>query len=149
MRLVLAALFAAAATAAQAQSMVVELDKSMRLSLPAPARDIVVSNPTVVDVAMLTPTNLLILGKGYGITNLMIVDGAGRTILDREVVVGSSDSNRVSFYRGPNVTNYACTGRCERTPLPGEAEEVYKTHAPPYGAHADKARGAAEANAKP
>ena len=142
MRLVLAALLAAAAGAAHAQTMTVNLDQSLRLSLPAPARDVVVSNPTVVDVAMLTPTSLLVLGKGYGITNLMVVDQAGRTLIDREVVVGSSDANRVSFYRGPNVTNYACAGRCERTPLPGEAEEVYKTHASPYGEHAEKAAGA-------
>lgn len=145
MRLVLAALLTAAATAAQAQSMTVNLDQSLRVSLPTPARDIVVSNPAVVDVAMLTPTSLLVLGKGYGITNLMVVDGAGRTIVDREVVVGSSDANRVSFYRGPNVTNYACAGRCERTPLPGEQEAVYKTHAPPYQEHTEKAAGAAGA----
>ena len=145
MRLVLAALFAAATTVAQAQTMVVELDKSMRLSLPAPARDIVVSNPSVVDVAMLSPTSLLVLGKGYGITNLMVVDSAGRTLMDREVMVGSSDANRVSYYRGPNVTNYSCAGRCERTPLPGEAEETYKVFATPYESHTDKAKGAAEA----
>lgn len=143
MRLVLAALLAAAATAAQAQSLTVNLDQSTRLALSAPARDVVVSNPTVVDVAMLTPTSLVVLGKGYGITNLMVVDSAGRTILNREVVVGSSDANRVSFYRGPNVTNYACAGRCERTPLPGEIEQVYKPHATPYDEHADKASGAA------
>ncbi|MCC7266815.1 MAG: pilus assembly protein N-terminal domain-containing protein [Caulobacteraceae bacterium] len=143
MRLVLAALLAAAATAAQAQTMTVNLDQSLRLSLPAPARDVVVSNPTVVDVSMLSPTSLLVLGKGYGITNLMVVDAAGRTIIDREVVVGSSDANRVSFYRGPNVTNYACAGRCERTPLPGEVETIYKAHATPYTEHAEQASGAA------
>lgn len=142
MRLVLAALFAAVATAAQAQSMVVELDKSMRLSLPAPARDIVVSNPTVVDVAMLSPTSLLVLGKGYGITNLMVVDAAGRTIIDREVVVGSSDANRVTYYRGSDVSNYACAGRCQRTPLPGELDKPYDAYAAPYAAHAEKAAGA-------
>ena len=145
MRLVLAALLTAAATVAQAQSMTVNLDQSLRLSLAAPARDIVVSNPSVVDVAMLSPTSLLVLGKGSGITNLMVVDAAGRTIVDREVVVGSSDANRVSFYRGPYVTNYACAGRCERTPLPGETEPIYKVHAPPYEEHAGKAAGAAGA----
>ena len=144
MRLVLAALASLLAGSAWADSMVVNLDQSVRLSLPGAARDIVVSNPTVADVSLLTPTSLVVLGKGYGITNLMVVDASGRTLLDREVVVGSSDANRVSFYRGPNVTNYACAGRCERTPLPGEAETIYKTHSTPYTEHADQAKGAAE-----
>ena len=147
MRLALAAFASLLAGPALAGSMTVNLDQSVRLNLAAPARDVVVSNPAVADVSMLTPTSLVVLGRGYGVTNLMVVDAAGRTVLDRDIVVSSADTNWVSVYRGPSLNNYACAGRCERTPLPSEADQVYKSYSPPYTDYADRAKEAG--NVKP
>ena len=143
---VLAAL--AAAGAARAQSLPVRIDQVTRVTLPAPARDIVIGNPSVADVTVIDGRNLLVMGRVYGVTNLVVFDGAGRTILDRQIVVSASDEGRVSFYRGPDVHNYACAPRCERTPMPGERDSgqgVYSQWAGPYDAYPDRAQGAAAA----
>lgn len=142
MRLAFAAFASLLASPALAGSMTVNLDQSVRLNLSSPARDVVVSNPAVADVSMLTPTSLVVLGRGYGVTNLMVIDSAGRTVLDRDIVVSSADSNWVSVYRGPNLNSYACSGRCERTPLPSEVDTIYKTYAVPYTDYADRAKEA-------
>jgi len=118
-RLVLAIVLSLAAGAVNAQSMTVNIDQSVRLGLRAPARDVVISNPSVIDVTMLTPTSLAVLGRGYGVTNLVVTDQLGRTLIERQVVVSSPDENRVSFYRGAKVADYACATRCEPTPAPG------------------------------
>ena len=66
---------------AAAEILTVRLDQSARVRLSAPARDVVVGNPGVADVSMLDSRNIVVLGKSYGVTNLLVVDRAGRTIL--------------------------------------------------------------------
>lgn len=114
MRLMLAA-FAALVLAlpAAAETMRIELDHSTRVRLPAPARDVLLANPDVADVTLLDTRNLVILGKAYGMTHLLVVDTAGRTIFDRDLVVSAPVKGQVSLYRGPEQRNYACAPDCE------------------------------------
>lgn len=98
---------------AAAQPLAVHLDQSTRVTLPSAARDVVVGNPAIADVAVLDGHNILVLGKSYGVTSLMVTDVRGRTILNTQVVVSAADDGRVSFYRGPQVQTYACAQRCE------------------------------------
>jgi len=116
-----------AAQPAAAEILTVRLDQSARVRLSAPARDVVVGNPGVADVSMLDSRNIVVLGKSYGVTNLLVVDRAGRTILDRDIVVGAPQGS-VSVYRGPAVSSYACAALCERI---GPAGEPAATSASP------------------
>lgn len=104
----------AGAGGAQAQSLSVKVDQAMRVSLGGVARDVVVGNPAVADVTVLDGRNLIVLGKGPGVTNLVVVDARGRTLVDREIVVSGGDEGRVSYFRGGGVQTYACSPRCER-----------------------------------
>ena len=110
------------ASVAWAQGMPVRIDQATRVTLSASARDVFIGNPSVADVTVIDGRNLLVMGKAYGVTNIVVLDARGRTILDRQIVVSASDDGRVSFYRGPDVYNYACSPRCERTPMPGERD---------------------------
>ena len=101
------------AGAAQAQSLTVRLDQATRVALAGTARDVVIGNPAVADVSVLDGRNLVLTGKSAGVTSLLVIDGVGRTILDRKVVVVASDDGQVSFYRGRQLQGYACTPRCE------------------------------------
>lgn len=139
------------AGAACAQTMTVRIDQSARVTLPTTAKDVIVGNPSIADVAVLDGRNILVLGRGYGVTSLMVTDASGRTILSTQVVVSAPDDNRISFFRGPDVYNYACSPRCERTPMPGERGSgagVYDQWAPAYTAYPDRARGAAGSSAQ-
>lgn len=136
------------AGAAAAQGLTVRIDQATRVALSAPARDVVIGNPSVADVTILDARNILVMGKGYGVTNIVVIDARGRTILDRQIVVSASDDGRVSFYRGPDVYNYACAPRCERTPMPGERDSgsgVYSQWSGPYTTYSDRAAAAAAA----
>ncbi len=146
----LLAAFAALAISgsALAQGVPVRIDQATRISLSAPARDVFIGNPSVADVTVIDGRNLLVMGKAYGVTNLVVLDARGRTILDRQIIVSASDDGRVSFYRGPDVYNYSCSPRCERTPMPGErdtGEGVYGRWAGPYQAYPERAAAAAAA----
>ncbi|MDP1630963.1 MAG: pilus assembly protein N-terminal domain-containing protein [Caulobacter sp.] len=135
----------AAAGAAWGQSLPVRIDQASRVTLSATARDVVIGNPSVADVTVIDGRNLLVMGKAYGVTNLVVLDARGRTILDRQIVVSASDDGRISFYRGPDVYNYSCSPRCERTPMPGERDSgqgVYGQWAGPYSDYPGRAEAA-------
>lgn len=125
------AALAVAGSAAAAEAFTVRLDHSARITLSRPARDVVVGNPAVADVNMLDARNLVISGKGYGVTNLLVVDLAGKTILDRDVVVVAGETGAVSFFRGGEVRTFACAARCERTGDIGSTPATTPQAAPP------------------
>ena len=133
---------------AWAQGLPVRIDQATRVALSSPARDVFIGNPSVADVTVIDGRNLLVMGKAYGVTNIVVLDARGRTILDRQIVVSASDEGRISFYRGPDVYNYACAPRCERTPMPGERDSgqgVYSQWSGPYTTYSDRAQSAAAA----
>lgn len=143
-----AATILASSGVAWAQGLPVRIDQATRVALSAPARDVFIGNPSVADVTVIDGRNLLLMGKAYGVTNIVVLDARGRTILDRQIVVSASDEGRISFYRGPDVYNYACAPRCERTPMPGERDSgqgVYSQWSGPYTTYADRAQAAATA----
>ena len=116
---ILATAVAGSAAAAAAGTLAVHLDESVRVALRAPAQSVVVGNPAIADVSVVDARTLLVLGKGYGVTNLVVMDRVGRVLLNREIVVSAADAGRVSIWRGGASTNYACSPRCEREGPPG------------------------------
>lgn len=118
-----AALLASPALNAQAlaQTLSVRADQAVRVALPAPAKDVAVGNPAIADVMVLDERNILVLGKGFGTTNVIALDRGGRLILDRVVVVSAADAGQVTIYKGASASQYACAPRCEMTDKGAEA----------------------------
>ena len=56
----------------------IAVDSSLLLSLVDPARKVAVANPSIADVQVISPSQLLIVGKASGVTSLMIFSGKGR-----------------------------------------------------------------------
>src|SRR5690606_36410009 len=122
MRLVLAAAAAllTATPALAVEPLRVGLDQTARVRLAGVARDVVVANPGVADVTMLDGRNLVVLGKKYGVTSVLVIDGVGRTIMDRSVVV-SAPEGAGSVDRGSAGQTYACSPTCEVADQGGDA----------------------------
>jgi Flp pilus assembly secretin CpaC len=53
----------------------VGVDRSHVLDLSDPARTVAVANPSIADVQVINPTQLLVVGKAPGITSLVIFSG--------------------------------------------------------------------------
>jgi hypothetical protein len=144
----LAVLLLAAGSAAPslaAESFTVLLDQSAAVVLPTGAQSVMVGNPAIADVNMLDAHTAVVLGRGYGVTNLLVIDARGRTLMDRQIVVSAPDVNRVSVFRRssetlrPDVNNFACSPRCERTPMPGENDIEFNRYNAPYVASSGRA----------
>jgi pilus assembly protein CpaC len=70
-----AALVAGPAAAQTPTPVYVAVDGSMLLTLTEPARKVAVANPAIADVQVISPAQLLVVGKSSGVTSLMIFSG--------------------------------------------------------------------------
>ena len=137
-RTLIALALALAPGLASAAGLAVALDQSVRLTLGSPAQDVIVGNPDIADVSVADPRHLVITGKKFGVTNLIVVNAAGRTIFNSQLVVSTPVQGRVSVYEGPQVTNFACEPRCVQdatvgAPSGGSAGARYSVRAPAPG----------------
>jgi Flp pilus assembly secretin CpaC len=95
-----------------AASLVVPIDHSVRLNVAGSAASVVVGNPQVADVTVVDSHTLFVSGRGYGETDVVVLDPNGRTLYSGDVMVAAPQSGRVSIYRGAERTDLACAPDC-------------------------------------
>jgi Flp pilus assembly secretin CpaC len=107
-------LAAVATLSAQAQEgrLSVQIDSIQRVQLGGAASSVIVGNPEIADVTVVDANTLFITGKGYGVTEVVAVDGIGRTVFQRQIVVTGGSSGAVRVWRGGKATEMACAGSC-------------------------------------
>ncbi len=76
----------------------VGVDRSHVLDINDPARKVAVANPSIADVQVISPTQLLVVGKATGVTSLVIFSGKSPRRFD--LVVHPSPVGRVSAPSG-------------------------------------------------
>jgi pilus assembly protein CpaC len=69
------------------QRMVLSLDKAAVVQLDADARDVLVSNPDMVDAVVRTPRRIFLLANKVGQTNAFFFDANGKQILSLDIRV--------------------------------------------------------------
>lgn len=95
--------------------------KIVRLSRAADT--IVIGNPAIADAAVQDATTIVLTGKGFGVTNLVVLDRDGSPIVDEQVTVGRDEASSVRIYRRAEVQTMSCTPYCESS-YKSEAERV-------------------------
>src|SRR6201747_2236885 len=84
----LAALSPASVWADEANAPIsVKVNMARILRISAPAATVIVGNPGVADVTIQDPQTLVLTGKSYGETNLIVLDAKGNPIADTLVEV--------------------------------------------------------------
>lgn len=106
-----AATFASSASA-QSRNLTVEIDRAQRVQLNGAASSVVVGNPQIADVTVVDANTLFVIGKGYGVTEVVAVDAIGRTLFQGEVAVTAGSTGAVRVWRGGQATEMACAQTC-------------------------------------
>lgn len=112
---------------AQTGTMNVEIDRSARVQLSGSASSVIVGNPLIADVTVVDANTLFIVGKGYGVTEVVAVDGVGRTLFQRDVVVTGGSTGSVRVWRGAQATEMACASSCVPSIRAGEGATAAPT----------------------
>jgi pilus assembly protein CpaC len=63
------------------------LNKTLELKLPSAVRDVIVGSPAIADVVVRSPTQLFLVGKTIGDTNIFLLDAEGKIIERFEINV--------------------------------------------------------------
>jgi hypothetical protein len=118
-----AAMMAAVATdvtRAAAADMVVKYDQSQLLRLPRPAADIIIGNPNIADVAIQGGNLLVVTGKSFGITNIIILDADRNVIQDQRIMVERDVNKIVHLQKGSTRQSWNCSPQCNPTVTVGD-----------------------------
>lgn len=123
----------------------VTVDQARLMKLPDRVGTVVIGNPLIADVSVQPGGMLVITGKGYGTTNLVILDRSGSPLLDRLIEVQGPRDNVMVVYRGPDRETHSCTPRCERRITLGDTQKHFEMTLGQTGLLADQAAGKAGA----
>jgi Flp pilus assembly secretin CpaC len=108
-----AAVFLAAATAAQAASLTVPIDQTRRLPISGSAQNVVIGNTDIADVKVVDSRTLMVIGKKPGVTNIVVMDAGGRTLFNDQVMVSAGAGSVVTVYSGAETVDVACSPYCK------------------------------------
>jgi hypothetical protein len=111
--------------AAAAEDLIVKYDQSQLLRLPRPASEIIIGNPLIADVAIQGGNLLVVTGKSFGITNIIILDSERNVIQDQRVMVERDVRKIVNLQRGSSRQSYNCAPLCNPTVSVGDDAKYF------------------------
>ena len=91
----------------------VTMNQAKIVKLTRPADTVVIGNPAIADASVQDASTIVLTGKGFGVTNLVILDAQGSPIVDEQVTVVRQDASSVRIYRRASVQTMSCTPYCE------------------------------------
>lgn len=99
----------------------VGVDQARLVRLEKPGVEVIIGNPSIADVSVQSGRALVLTGKSAGLTNLIVLDGAGQTVLDRKVFVSHDAARLVTVNKGAARETHSCSPACGPALMPGDA----------------------------
>jgi Flp pilus assembly secretin CpaC len=107
------------------RTITVYVDQAKVVGLPREATKIILGNPSIVGVTQVPNTSSLVLtGKAFGATNLIVLDNRGAILLDTTLSVALPKSVDVVVQRAGQRSTYRCPGNCDLRLQLGDGGEV-------------------------
>lgn len=98
----------------------VNVNMARVLRISSPAATVIVGNPGIADVTIQDPMTLILTGKSYGQTNLIILDDQGQPIADTMLEVVQMQAGTMTVYQGLARTTLACAPVCQPVVMMGD-----------------------------
>ena len=111
---------------ASAADLVVRYDQSQLLRLPRPATDLIIGNPSIADVTIQGGNLLVVTGKTFGVTNIIVLDSERNVIQDQRVVVQRDEASLVNLHKGNMRQSFSCTPTCSPTLTIGDDSQFFE-----------------------
>jgi len=114
-----------ASQAIAAQPLVVYTDQSKIISLARAPGVVVVGNPSIAD-ATIQGNSVFLHGRGYGTTNIIILDEDGGQLADFEIDVQLGGANNVALFKAGSLQSYVCVEDCQTAMHVGDNPDYFK-----------------------
>lgn len=94
-------------------SIEVIMNQARIVKLGRAADTVIIGNPEIADAAVQDANTIVLTGKGFGITNMVVLDRDGAPIVDEQVSVVRQTAGSVRVYRRADVQTLSCNPFCE------------------------------------
>ena len=111
---------------ARADEFTVEIDQAKLIRLDKPGAEVIIGNPSIADVSVQSGRLLAVTGKSAGLTNIMVLDGAGNLTYSKKIFVTADTTRLMTVNKGPARYTYSCTPICAPTLIPGDTEGYFE-----------------------
>jgi Flp pilus assembly secretin CpaC len=98
----------------------VNVNMARILRINASAATVIIGNPGIADVTIQDPQTLILTGKSFGQTNLIVLDNSGNPIADTLIEVVQMQAGVVTVYQGQARTSLACAPVCQSVVMMGD-----------------------------
>ncbi len=109
------------------EAVIVTIDRAKVLRISRPADTIIIGNPSIADATIQDQRTLVLTGRSFGVTNIVILDADGEPIVDETIVVQGHETNTVRIYRRAVRETLACSPVCEPTLTIGDNSDSFQT----------------------
>lgn len=89
------------------------LNHAKVLKLDQPVSKVIVGNSEVADATVADSRTIVLTGKAFGTTNLVLLDAEGNALLDERILVSIDEGNTVRLFKQTQRTVLSCTPSCE------------------------------------
>ncbi len=96
-------------------AVIVTVDRAKVFRMSSPAKTVIIGNPSIADATVEDDVTLVLTGRSFGVTNLIVLDREGNPIVDETIVVRGHEANTVRIYRREERETLACAPVCEPT----------------------------------
>jgi hypothetical protein len=104
----------------------VTVDRAKVFRISRPAKTVIIGNPAIADATVEDEVTLVLTGRSFGVTNLIILDREGEPIVDETILVQGHEQNTVRIYKRDERVTLACAPVCEPTLTIGDNREVFE-----------------------
>jgi Flp pilus assembly secretin CpaC len=92
----------------------VYMNQARVLKLDRPVSKVIIGNAEIADATVADPKTIVLTGRAYGTTNLVLLDADGNAIADERVIVSIDEGNSVRVFKQTQRTVLSCTPMCEQ-----------------------------------
>ena len=132
---VIAGLAIAASDARAADAdLVVKFDQSRIVKLSRQIGEVIIGNPSIADIQVHSTNTLVVTGKSFGVTNIIVLDSDRNVISDQRVMVQRDEYKILNVTLGMNRRTWNCAPQCNPTVTVGDDPAFFSQNKSAVGA---------------
>ncbi len=110
----------------------VDLNKTEIIQLPSAASAVVIGNSDIADVSVHAADTLFVVGRGFGETNLIVLDADGQIMMNADVRVRQTTPHEgVRVFNAKSRESYNCQPYCQPAPVLGDSPDFIEANTTP------------------
>jgi Flp pilus assembly secretin CpaC len=90
------------------------MDHARVLKLDRPVAKVIIGNSDVADATVADDKTIVLTGRNFGTTNIVLLDVDGNAVLDERILVTIDEGNTVRVFKQTERSVMSCAPACEQ-----------------------------------